>query len=114
MEQIQQETYKKKRTYRSTEQIEKCLNDQAQSGLTIRAYCEANGIGEKNFYRWTKKYRGRKVKRRKRNQTTDAGFAKIEVLHGNTVNLRSSLFAGIGNLRIYKEVPVEYLKALLS
>lgn len=114
MEQIQQEAYKKKRTYRSAEQIEKCLNDQAQSGLTIRAYCEANGIGEKNFYRWTKKYRGQKVNRRKRNQTADAGFAKIEVLQDDGSNLRPSLFAEIGDLRIYKEVSAEYLKALLS
>jgi hypothetical protein len=71
-------------------------------------------MSEKNFYRWTKKYRGRKIKRRKRNKTPDAGFAKIEVHHGDAANLRSSLFAEIGNLRIYKEVPAEYLKALLS
>jgi hypothetical protein len=114
MEQIQQEAYKNKHTYRSAEQIEKCLNDHAQSGLSIKAYCEANGMCEKNFYRWTKKYRGRKVKRGKRNQTADSGFAKIEVLHGDAVNLLPSLFAEIGNLRIYKEVPAGYLKALLS
>ena len=114
MEQIQQESYKKKRTYRSAEQIEKCLNDQAQSGLTIKAYCEANGISEKNFYRWTEKYRGRKVKRRKRSQAAAAGFAKIELLQCATTNNQPSLFAEIGSLRIYKEVPVEYLKALLS
>ena len=114
MEQIQQESYKKKRTYRSAEQIEKCLNDQAQSGLTIKAYCEANGISEKNFYRWTEKYRGRKVKRRKKSQAAVAGFAKIELLQYDTDNSQPSLFAEIGNLRIYKEVPVEYLKALLS
>lgn len=114
MEQHQQEAYRKKRTYRSAEQIEKCLNDQAQSGLTIKAYCEANGMSEKNFYRWTKKYRGRKVKRRKRNQAAKVGFEKIEVVQDNGIHVRPSLFAEIGNLRIYKEVPVEYLKALLS
>jgi hypothetical protein len=114
MEQTQQEAHKKKRTYRSADQIEKCLNEQAQSGLTIKAYCEANGMCEKNFYRWTQKYRGRKVKRRKRSQTADAGFAKIELLQYNTANSQPSLFAEIGSLRIYKEVPVEYLKALLS
>jgi hypothetical protein len=103
MEQIQQEGYKKKCTYRSAEQIEQCLNEQAQSGLAIKAYCTVNGICEHNFYRWTQKYRGRKI-----------GFAKIEVLHGDAVNLPPSLFAEIGNLRIYKEVPAEYLKALLS
>jgi hypothetical protein len=114
MEQTQQETYKKKRIYRSAEQIEKCLNDQAQSGLTIRAYCEANGMCENNFYRWTKKYRGRKIKRYKRNRSAQVGFAKIEVLQDVAPNYQPSLFAEVGNLRIYKEVPVEYLKALLS
>lgn len=114
MEQTQQEGYKKKRTYQSAEQIEKHLNEQAQSGLTIKAYCEANGMSEKNFYRWTKKYCGRKVKRRKRDQTADAGFAKIELVQYAAANSQPSLFAEIGNLRIYKEVPVEYLKALLS
>ena len=72
MEQTQQEAYKKKRIYRSAEQIKKYLNDQVQSGLTIKAYCEANGISEKNFYRWSEKYRGWKLKRRKKNQSSVA------------------------------------------
>jgi hypothetical protein len=113
MEQNQQEAYKRKRTYRSAAQIEKCLNDQTQSGLSIQAYCKAKGMCANNFYRWTKKYRDRKIKRRKNIQTAQAGFAKIEVLQGDGAK-HPSLFAEIGNLRIYREVPVEYLKALLS
>jgi hypothetical protein len=44
MEQNQQEAYKHKRIYRSAEQIEKCLKDQTQSGLSIQAYCKAKGM----------------------------------------------------------------------
>jgi hypothetical protein len=36
------------------------------------------------------------------------------VLQCDGANQHPSLFAEIGNLRIYREVPVEYLKALLS
>lgn len=114
MEQNQHEAYKKKHIYRSAEQIQKCLNDQAQSGLSILAYCKAKGICANNFYRWTKKYCGREIKPRKNTQTADAGFAKIELPQYDSANSQPSLFAQIGNLRIYKEVPVEYLKALLS
>jgi hypothetical protein len=71
-------------------------------------------MSEKNFYRWTEKYRSRKVKRRKRSQAAAAGFAKIELLPCDVTNNQLSLFAQIGSLRNYKEVPAEYLKALLS
>jgi hypothetical protein len=115
MEQKQQETYRKKPIHRSAEQIEKCLDDQAQSGLSILAYCKATGMCANNFYRWTKKFCGREVKPRKNIQAAEAaGFAKIEVLQDDAANQLPCLFAEIGNLRIYKEVPVEYLKALLS
>ena len=115
MEQNLKETYKKKKhIHRSVEQIEKCLDDQVQSGLSILAYCKAKSICANNFYRWTKKYRGRKIKPRKNIPKAEAGFAKIEVVQADAANQLPSLFAEIGNLRIYKEVPVEYLKALLS
>lgn len=41
------------------------------------------------------------------------GFASIEVAPAR-VHDRPQLFAEIGNIKLYKEVPAEYLKTLLS
>jgi transposase-like protein len=44
------------REYRASqwsELIKECRN----SGQTIRAWCEANGVGEKSFYYWQRKFR---------------------------------------------------------
>lgn len=111
MEQDDQLKGIKNKTRRSVQQIRQFLEGQTQSGLTIRAYCKANGTSEKNFHRWMKKYQNRPVKRSKKQAGTNDGFAKIEVLPVAVTN--DKLFAEIGNLRLYREVPVEYLKALL-
>lgn len=31
--------------------------DQAQSGLSVRAYCKQQGLGEHSFYQWRKRLR---------------------------------------------------------
>jgi len=41
-----------------------------------------------------------------------SGFASIEVVGGNSSS-HPQLFAEIGTIRLYKEMPVEYLKALI-
>lgn len=64
-------------------------------------------INESTFSHWLKKYRP------KEDDEEPAGFAKIEItpVFGSA---KPPLFAEVGNIKIYKELPVEYLKALLS
>jgi hypothetical protein len=113
MEQKEQLKVVERKRRRSAQQILQFLAGQAESGLTITAYCKANGTSEKNFYRWAKKYRDKPLKRCRKPQAINDGFAKIEVLQAAITSDKPSLFAEIGNLRLYKEVSVEYLKALL-
>ena len=113
MEQNQQQSATSK-VHRSSEQILDCLKEQRQSKLTIKEYCLANAISQNTFYRW-QKIHGKQVKRRhKKERKNEGGFATIEVT-GNLITPSSpQLFAEIGDIRLYKEVPAEYLKALLS
>ena len=43
-----------------------------------------------------------------------SGFATIDVIGNVAAAAKSELFAEVGNIRLYKEVPAEYLKTLLS
>jgi len=113
MEQNQQQPAASK-ARRSSQQILECLKEQRHGGLTVREYCQANAISEKTFYRWQKVYGKQKRKRRKKQNKARNGFATIDVI-GNVVDVtRPHLFAEIGNIKLYKEVPAEYLKTLLS
>lgn len=62
-------------------------------------------IVEQTFYSWLKKYRPKPEDEVK-------GFAPIEVVP-TVVPGRPQLFAEVGDIKIYKEVPAEYLKSLL-
>lgn len=101
------------RIRRSKQQAMICLKEQRQSGQSVKEYCQANGMSEKTFYRWLKKFGDPKPGKRKRQNRTQGGFASIEVI-GNVVNPGSQLFAEVGNIKLYKEVSAEYLKKLLA
>lgn len=92
-------------TRRSEEEIQKHLMDQEQSGFTVKEYCEMYDLVEQTFYSWIKKYRSKA-------EDEARGFATIEVVP--VFGDRPQLFAEIGNIKLYREVPAEYLKALLS
>jgi predicted DNA-binding transcriptional regulator AlpA len=113
MEQNQQAIAANSKIRRSVEAIQGYLLEQQQSGLSVMEYCEANSISEKTFYRWVKKYRIKAKRKPRKIQVVQSGFAKIEVV-GNIDSNHPQLFAEIGKIRLYKEVSVEYLKALLS
>jgi hypothetical protein len=112
MEQNQQVAGGKSIVRRSEEEILKYLNEQEQSGLTVKEYCEMCDIVEQTFYGWVKRYRNKAVEDVKDPETEAGGFASIEVVP-TLVQERPQLFAEIGSLKLYKEVPAEYLKALL-
>jgi predicted DNA-binding transcriptional regulator AlpA len=90
-----------------------CLKEQQQSGQSVKEYCQANGMSEKTFYRWVKKFGDPKPRKRKKQGRTQGGFASIEVI-GNAVNPGPQLFAEVGDIKLYREVSAEYLKKLLA
>ena len=99
----------RQRVHRSEEEINTIIEEYEKSGYSQREFCEISEINESTFSHWLKKYRSKEED----DQEEPAGFARIEVtpVFGHT---KPSLFAEIGNIKIYKELPVEYLKALLS
>ena len=113
MEQNQQMAGGKTVVRRSEEEIQKYLTEQEQSGLTVKEYCDMYDIVEQTFYGWLKRYRSKVAEDVKDLAAGPGGFASIEVVP-TLVHDRPQLFAEIGNIRLYKEVPAEYLKALLS
>jgi len=106
MEQQQVAGSVKSSTRRSEEEILKHLEDQEKSGFAVKDYCEMYDIVEQTFYSWIKRYRNRSDDEVK-------GFATIELLQPPG-QAKPVLFASVGNIRLYREVPAEYLKALLS
>ena len=96
----------KLRTVRSEEQILGILEEFEKSGFTAKEYCAVSDINEATFYSWMKRYRSKPDEEVK-------GFATIEVTP-TLIPGRPQLFAEVGNIRLYKEVPPEYLKSLLS
>ena len=113
MEQNQQQPAASK-VRRSHQQILECLREQRQGKLTVKEYCLANAITEKTFYRWQKAHGKQRKKKRKKQSKSMSGFATIDVIGNVAAAAKSELFAEVGNIRLYKEVPAEYLKTLLS
>jgi transposase-like protein len=113
MEQNQQVAGGKSIVRRSEEEILKYLNEQEQSGLTVKEYCDMYDIVEQTFYGWVKRYRSKAAEDVKDLASSPVGFASIEVVP-TLVHDRPQLFAEIGNIRLYREVSAEYLKILAS
>ena len=66
-----------------------------------------NEISSPTFYNWQKQYRNRNL------VTKDKGFMTIAV-NSNEDLSGPILFAEIGNIKIYAQVPASYLKELLA
>ena len=113
MEQNQQVAGGKSIVRRSEEEIQKILNEQEQSGLSVKEYCEMFDLVEQTFYGWLKRYRSKVAEDAKDHVAGSGGFASIEVVP-TLVNERPQLFAEIGSIKLYKEVSAEYLKTLAS
>jgi hypothetical protein len=106
MEQHQNGNVAKQRIVRSEPEILSILEEYEKSGFTQKEFCEVSDINEGTFSSWIRKYRS------KSDDGDIKGFATIEVIPG--LQAKAQLFAEVGNIRLYKEVPAEYLKALLS
>jgi hypothetical protein len=104
MEQNHSGNVGRQRIVRTEEQILSILEEFERSGFTQKEFCEVSDINEVTFYSWLKKYRPK--------QDDVKGFATVEIVPARQV--KEELIGRIGELEIYKGMPVEYLKALLS
>jgi len=103
---VQNGSVARQRIVRTEEQILGILEEYEKSGFTAKEFAEVSDIHEATFYSWLRKYP-------KGGCDEVKGFATIEVTP-TLVHSKPKLFAEIGNLKLYKEVTPEYLKALMS
>ena len=95
---------KNSKVFRSKQEIARLLNEHAQSGLSVKAFCAGLPIAEGTFYHWKKKFS------KDIGAAGKPGFAPIEIVP-SAVN---GLFAEVGSIKIYQPVSAAYLKELLA
>ena len=106
MEQTEKKETSGKRTQ---EQILKLLADYEKSqGLTVKQFCNQQGISEAAFYSFRSRYRSPKSARKNK----QVGF--ITIADPPAKDSGSTLFAEVKGIKIYQAVPASYLKALVS
>ena len=90
---------KPKRLFRNEAQIRELLASYAASGLSIKSFCQANGIPNGSFHNWQKKYGAHQK---------SSGFTSVSIATTAAV-----LFAEVNGIRLYQPVSTTYLKELL-
>jgi hypothetical protein len=79
-------------------------------GITVKEFCNLNGIREWAFYAWKKRYRTAPSEVDK-----PKGFLTVEVTSSRvSASEAIGLFAEVGRIRLYQPVSADYLKTLAS
>jgi hypothetical protein len=105
MEQTEKKQTSGKRT---REQILKLLAEYENShGLTVKQFCNQQGISEAAFYSFRSRYRSPKSTANKK----QVGFITIA---DPSAKDSAMLFAEVKGIKIYQAVSASYLKALVS
>ena len=89
---------------RSKEEIIAILEECRKSKLNVKDFVKTKGIHEATYYNWRNKYGSKARKER-------TGFARIKI-NPSPVIQASTLFAEVGEIKIYHFVPASYLKEL--
>lgn len=91
---------------RLEEQLFSLIDEYEKSGFTVKDFCGVSETNEGTFYFWIRKYRSKPDDEVK-------GFAQVDLIP-TIVQSRSQHFSEVGSIKLYWEVPAEYLHALLS
>ena len=89
------------RKYRTKAAILKLLQEQAQSGQSVKSFCAAHGIAGGTFHRWKNQHSADE-------DTVTKGFTSLQIAS------EAGLFAIVGGIKIYQPVSAAYLKELQS
>lgn len=85
------------------------VQDQHDSKLSVKNFCEQNNLSEGTFYYWRKKYLDTAK------PATDRHMGNFSLLQvDDQTGSSSELFAEYKGLKLYRQVPVSYLKELIS
>ena len=92
---------------RSKEEILQILEEQANSGMSIKLFCEERGVNRITFNKWRSRYR-----QRAEGQESKGGFTQLHIVSPDN-HEQPVLFAEVRGIKIYQPVDAAYLKALL-
>jgi hypothetical protein len=101
---MDQQREKFRRIRKTQEQIADILKKFAESGSTVKQFCEDHQIVPGTFHKWQNRVKGKRLKKE-----IKAGFAQIQVNPSF-----GSLFAEVKGIRIYQPVSAAFLKELLA
>jgi hypothetical protein len=77
------------RSFRSKAEIGRVLQEQADSGQSVKAFCALNKIQEASFYRWRNK------DSKLDSSSSPSGFTALQIV------AEPVLIAAVGSIRIY-------------
>ena len=85
------------------------IEEQQSGKMTVKEFCERNSLSEARFYYWRKKYM----------DVTKPGselqLGGFSLLHVDEKSPKDAiLFAEYKGMKLYQQVPVSYLKELMS
>ena len=84
------------------------IQEQQSGELPVKAFCELKNISEACYYYWRKKCMN---KAKPANEPQTENFSLLQ-MHDDEQN-DAMLFAEYKGLKLYREVPVSYLKELM-
>lgn len=80
------------------------------SGQSVQTFCKLHGLTEATYYYWQKKYTDQK---KNATEPAEGNFSLIKLSGALSNNEGPVLFAEVGGIRLYREVPASYLKELI-
>jgi hypothetical protein len=94
---------------RTAQEMFSLIQEQQAGELPVKVFCKLKNISEARYYYWRKKYLNNAASA---NEPLAEKFnlLQLEVAEQNN----ATLFAEYKGLKIYREVPVRYLKELMS
>jgi len=84
------------------------ITEQQSSHMTVKAFCALHNVSEARYYYWRKRYRSKQESGVQQNESFD-----LLQVNETRVNALPGLFAEVNGIKLYREVPAAYLKALL-
>lgn len=85
-----------------------------QSGLPIKTFCNQHGFSDSLFHTWLNKYRRNKHKAKPASAFIPIQIEKTTAAHENTGAFAELTLAKGHQVKLYQQVPAEYLRLLLS
>lgn len=98
------------RRYTSEEMFDLVANCKA-SGQSVQSFCRLHGLTQGRYYYWQKKYLDQN---KDSSVPPEESFCFVKLPASSSNNETPPLFAEVGGIRLYREVPASYLKELIG